>query len=89
MLKPSGGFLKKIFSPKTAMKPFKAMGKAMAPKRVMGAMNAPAKKVGGFFGRAKERAASKLSAPSPAPSTASESPRAMGRMRGKAMERSY
>lgn len=51
MLKPFGG-LKKIFSPKTALKPFKAMHKALGPKKVFGALKPrnPIKAMGSVFG---------------------------------------
>jgi len=65
MLNPSGGLLKKVFSPKTALKPFKAVHKALGPKKVFGALKPrnPIKAIGSIFGGGKKKATQ----PQPAP----------------------
>jgi len=79
MLKPSFGFLKKIFSPKTALKPFKAAHKALGPKKVLRAMRPrnPIKAAGRIFGGGGRRSSAPTSSPisrQAAPRTPSPSP---------------
>lgn len=80
MLKPFGG-LKKIFSPKNALKPFK-----MAHKAATNVIKKPAQHMGSIFGKKKSAAPKPAMAASNTPSQSRGIGSAFGRMKQKKME---